>query len=213
MTGRRFRTLLLIAISAVLGIVTFKVGESIWQGKKSSFNQKLATKALEFVPDAALKIKDFHRAQVEGDRKVWEVFGDEASYIKADKQIIIQKARIFFYQKDNTAIEAIGNEGNLWMGEGQGDLEKAQLKGDVQVNFRGYVLNTNKILYFKAKNMMILPGRVAIKGEGMELDGGQMELSLNDEVLRVNKSVKTKVQPNKLQKATKGRSDENKEGS
>ena len=213
MTGRRFRTILLIAISAVLGILTYKVGESIWQGKKATLKEKLASKALEFVPDSALKIKDFHRAQVEGDRKVWEVFGDEARYIKADKLLIIQKARIFFYQKDNTAIEATGNVANLWMGEGQSDLEKAQLLGNTQVNFRGYVLSTNEILYFKTKNMMILPGRVAIKGEGMELEGGQMEMSLNDEMLRVNNRVKTKVQPNQLQKATKGRSNETKEGS
>lgn len=213
MTGRKFRTFLLIAISALLGILTYKVAESIWQGKKATFKEKLAAKALDFVPDAALTIKDFHRAQVEGDRKVWEVFGDEARYIKADKQLIIQKARIFFYQKDNTAIEAVGKVANLWMGEGQSDLEKAQLLGDAQVNFRGYILNTNEILYFKSKNMMILPGRVAIKGEGMELEGGQMEMSLNDETLHVNKNVKTKVQPNKLQKSMKGQSNETKEGS
>lgn len=205
MTGRKFRTILLIAISALLGILTFKVAESIlYRGGKA---HRPAIDVLNYVPDAALKIKDFHRAQVDGDRKIWEVFAEEARYIKSEKKLVVEKTRIFFYQKDNTAIQATGSEGSLWMGEGQSDLEKAQLLGNVQVNFRGYVLNTNEILYFKSKNMMILPGRVTIKGAGMELDGGQMEISLNDEILRLNKSVKTKVQPSKLQNM-KGRPDE-----
>jgi LPS export ABC transporter protein LptC len=209
MTGRRLRTILLVAISALLGIVTYKVGESILTAKKG-LGKQAAKAALNYLPDAALQIKDFHRAQIEGDRKIWEVFGDEARYNKAEKKLAVQKAHIYFYQKDNTAIEAIGNEGNLWMGEGQSDLEKAQLWGNVQVTFRGYVLTTNEILYFKSRNMMVLPGRVSVKGEGMELDGGQMEFSLNDEILKLNRDVKTKVVPGKL--PTKGRSDEKKTG-
>ncbi len=209
MTGRRFRTILLVAISALLGIVAFKVGESIL-GKKNRLGKDIAKTALNLLPDQALQIKDFHRAQVEGDRKIWEVFGDEARYNKDEKLLAVQKARIFFYQKDDTAIEATGKQGNLWMGEGQSDLEKAQLLGDVEVTFRGYVLRTNEILYFKSRNMMVLPGRVSIKGEGMELDGSHMEISLNDEKLRLNGNVRSKIVPNKI--PTKGRSDENNAG-
>lgn len=206
MSGRRFRTILLIAISALLGIVTYKVGESILN-KKNRLGKEIAKTALNLLPDQALQIKDFHRAQVEGDRKIWEVFGDEAQYNKEEKLLAVKKARILFFQKDDTTIEAIGKQGNLWMGEGQSDLEKAQLLGEVQVTFRGYVLTTNEILYFKSRNMMVLPSRVSIKGEGMELDGSHMEISLNDEKLRLNGNVKTKVMPNKL--PTKGRSDDN----
>lgn len=209
MSGRRFRTILLVAISALLGMVAFKVGETVWQREKKSVGKELVKNALNLLPDEALQIKDFHRAQVEGDRKIWEVFGDEARYNKDEKLLAVQKARILFYQQD-TIIEAIGKQGNLWMGEGQSDLEKAQLLGDVQVTFRGYVLTTNEILYFKSRNIMVLPSRVSIKGEGMELDGSHMEISLNDEKLRLNGNVRTKVVPNKL--PTKGRFDEDKAG-
>ncbi len=210
MSGRRFRTILLVAISALLGIVTYKVGESMWMAKSKDLKNKIARAAIESLPESALTIKDFHRAQVEGDRKLWEVFGNEAKYNKEEKLLAVQKARILFYQKDDTTIEAIGKEGNLWMGEGQSDLEKAQLLGEVQVTFRGYVLRTNEILYFKSRNMMVLPSRVSIKGEGMELEGSHMEISLNDEKLHLNGNVRTKVVPNKL--PTKGRSDEDKAG-
>ena len=208
MSGRRFRTILLVAISALLGIVSYKVGESVLRSKKSP-GKELVNTALKLLPDEALQIKDFHRAQVEGDRKIWEVYGDEARYNKEEKLLAVQKARILFYQQDTT-IEAIGKVGNLWMGEGESDLEKAQLLGDVQVTFRGYVLRTNEILYFKNRNIMVLPSRVSIKGEGMELDGSHMEISLNDEKLRLNGNVRTKVVPNQL--PTKGRFGEDKAG-
>ena len=68
-------------------------------------------------------------------------------------------------------------------------------------------MNTGEILYFKSKNQMVLPGRVTVKGDGMELDGTQMEISLDDEKMRLNKNVKTRVQPSRLEKM-KGRSDE-----
>src|SRR4051794_26118603 len=98
MTGRRFRTLLLVAISALLGIVAYKVGESVIGKKGSGIGKQAAKTALNYLPEAALTIKDFHRAQVDGDKKVWEVFGDEARYVKADKMLVVQKARIYFYQ-------------------------------------------------------------------------------------------------------------------
>ena len=210
MNSRRFRIILLIAISASLGGVTYKVVDSIWRMKSKAIT-KTALKALDYLPEAALHIKDFHRAQVDGERKVWEVFGDEARYLKAEGQVIIQKPRIFFYQKkNNDTVEAIGKEGYLWLGDGEGDLQKARLVGDVQVNFRGYVLNTGEILYFKSKNQMVLPGRVIVKGDGMELDGVQMEISLDDEKMWLHKNVKTTVQPNQLEKK-KGRSNEKKQ--
>ena len=209
MNRRRLRTILLILISASLGGVVYKVGESIWQGNRSL--RKAAVKALDYVPEAALQIKDFHRAQVDGERKVWEVFGEEASYHKAEGQLVLKKPRVFFYQKDNTTVEATGDQGILWLEDGQGDMQKAQLLGDVVVNFRGYVLKTGEILYFKSKNQMVLPGQVSVRGAGMELDGSHMEISLNDDKMRLNQGVRTKVEPDKLKK-TKGKSNEKKDG-
>ncbi|HEY2986469.1 MAG TPA: LPS export ABC transporter periplasmic protein LptC [Candidatus Binatia bacterium] len=210
MNTRRIRTILLIAISACLGVVTYKVGESVWKGKAG---KQVLKEALKYAPDAALQIKDFHRAQVEDGRKTWEVFGTEARYLKPEGQLVLNKPRIFFYQKDDTTVEATGNEGRLWLDDEQ-EMQKAQLLGEVQVNFRGYVLNTGEILYFKSKNHMVLPGRVTVKGEGMEMDGGQMEVNLDDDKIRVSNNVKTRMEPDKLDKMgkKKGKSDAKKEG-
>ena len=206
MKRQKLRTILLIAISASLGGVAYKTADHIWQNK-SKLIQKTAVNTLKLLPEAALQIKDFHRAQIEGDRKVWEIFGDEAHYLKTEGELLIQKPRIFFYQKDNSTIQATGTEGHLWLqGEDKG-MEKAQLKGNVQVNFQGYVLNANEALYLKEKNQVVLPGRVMVRGAGMELEGVNMELSLDGFTMRVNRNVRTTVEPGKMGK-TKGQSDE-----
>ena len=201
MNRRRIRIILLIAISASLGGVTFKVAESIWLVTSKTIT-KGTLKALDYVPQAALQIKEFHRAQVnEGGRKAWEIFGDEAHYLKDQRQLAIQKPRIFLYQKDNNAVEAVAQEGYLWFTDEDRELEKAQLKGEAQVTFRGYVLNTHEIFYFKTKNQMVLPGRVTVKGNGMELEGVNMEVSIDDDKMRLLKNVTTKIEPDKLRKA------------
>ena len=206
MKRQKLRTILLVAISASLGGVVYKTVDHVLQNK-SKLIQKTAVNALNLLPEAALRIKDFHRAQIEGNRKVWEIFGEEAQYYKTEGELIIQKPRIFFYQKDNSTIQATGTDGHLWLqGEDKG-MEKAQLKGDVQVNFQGYVLNSNEALYLKEKNQVILPGRVMVRGAGMELEGVNMELSLDGFKMRVNRSVRTTVEPGKMGK-TKGQSDE-----
>ena len=206
MKRQKLRTILLIAISASLGGVAYKTADHIWQNK-SKLIQKTAVNTLNLLPEAALQIKDFHRAQIEGDRKVWEIFGEEAHYLKTEGELLIQKPRIFFYQKDNSTIQATGTEGHLWLeGEDKG-MEKAQLKGNVQVNFQGYVLNANEALYLKEKNQVVLPGRVMVRGAGMELEGVDMELSLDGFTMRVNRNVRTTVEPGKMGKM-KGQSDE-----
>jgi hypothetical protein len=54
-----------------------------------------------------------------------------------------------------------------------------------------------------------LPGRVSVRGAGMELDGAHMEVSLDDEKMKLNKDVKTKVEPDQLRKM-KGKPNEKK---
>jgi len=200
------RLILIIAISASLGGIGYKVAEQIWIMKSREF-KKNPLKVLDYLPEAALQIRDFHRTNVDKGRKVWEIFGEEARYLKADKQAVIKKPRILFYSKDGKTLEATGNEGYLFFagqetGE-QGAIDKMQMRGDVQVNYQGFVFNTDELLYFKSKDRVISPGRVTLKGEGMELEGVGMEIALQDEKLRLTQNVKTKLQPDKMAKRGK----------
>ena len=206
MTRKTTRLVLLVAISASLGGVGYKVAEQLWLMKSREF-KKNPLKVLDYLPEAALQIKDFHRSQVDGNRKVWEIFGDEARYLKEEKQAVIKNPRILFYSKDGKTLEATAKEGNLFFtGEQtdpQGSIDRMQMRGDIQVSYQGFTFNTDELLYFKSKDQIVSPGRVTLKGDGMELEGVGMEIAIQDEKLHLAQNVKTKLQPDKISKKGK----------
>ena len=199
MKRKTLGAILLVAIFASLGGVAYKVAENFWLMKAREI-KKNPSKLLDYVPEAALQIREFRRAKIEGGQKVWELFGEEASYLKTEKEVVIKKPRMIFYQKDNNTIEATGNDGHMWLTKREGEMEKAQFQGNVQVHYRGFVLETEEILYLKSKNQVVLPGKVSVKGDGMELEGVGMEINLDDEKMRLLQKVKTRLEPERLEK-------------
>jgi len=75
---RTRRFILLIAILLSLGGVGYKVAQTIIANKLRELKRN-PLQALNYLPESALRMKDFHRSKIENGRKVWEIFGDEAS--------------------------------------------------------------------------------------------------------------------------------------
>lgn len=196
MKRKGVRTLLLLLIGATLGGVGYKVAHTVWTMRLDEM-RKEPLKFLDRLPDVALQLKDFHRAKIEGGRKVWELWGEEARYLKGEKQAVIKKPRLIFYDKNGRTLEAIGDVGRLFFTDEE--LEEMSMKGAVQVNYQGYVLRTEEAFYFKRKNQVVAPGKVTLKAEGLELEGVGMEIGLEEEKVRLLKEVKTKVHPNQLE--------------
>ena len=197
MTRKGIRVVLLIAIFASLGGVAYKAAENIWLVKVAEI-KKNPLKLLDYVPEAALEVKDFRRTKVHGGRKVWEVAGEEARYLKAEKEAVIQKPRIIFYQKDGAAVEVTGNDAHLFFNDQE--MEKAELQGGIEVNYQGFVFHTDEILYLKSRNHVLSPGKVSLKGEGVELEGVGMEIDLEQEKIRLLNKGRTKLEPERLKR-------------
>jgi LPS export ABC transporter protein LptC len=184
----------LLAIFLSLGGVAYKVTETV-QGMKKEI-KKNPLKALDYLPESSLQMKDFHRAKIENGRKVWEIFGDEAQYFKEQKEAVIKKPRFFYYDKKGEAAEAFGDEARIYMNENE--LEKLVLRGGIQVTFQGYVLKSEEASYLPAKDQIVLPNRTKVTGEGLELEGASMEVELEGKKIRLVNNVKTRIEPEKL---------------
>lgn len=204
---KRKRAILLIAILLLLGGVGYKVGESIWLNKSREI-KKNPIKALDYLPEAALQLKDFRRSKIENGRKVWELYGDEARYLKEQKEAVITKPRFYFYDKKGETIEATGDQGRLFFTDQE--LQKAHFEGSIEVNYQGFVLKSEQAIYFPDKDQILLPGKVNLKGDGLELDGVRMEIALQDQKMRLLQNVRTKLHPERLGKK-KDKSDGSKE--
>jgi LPS export ABC transporter protein LptC len=198
---RRNRLILLLVIFLSLGGVAYKVGESLWSMKAEEI-RKNPLKALDYLPESALQMKDFHRAKLENGRKMWELFGDEANYFKDQKQAIIKKPRFYYYNKQGEIAETTGATARLFFNEKE--LEKLQLEGGIQVTYQGYVLKSDEATYFADAGRIILPKRATVVGNGLEVEGSRMEVELEVKKVRLLQNVKTKIEPDKVARKNQG---------
>ena len=194
------RIIILLVIFASLGVVAYKVGETVWTNKVREI-RKNPFKVLDYLPDSALHIKDFRRAKIEDGRKVWELLGEEANYLKEQKEAIVKKPRFYFYDRRGETAEAFSNEGHLFFDERE--LQRLELQGGIQLSYQGFVLKSEEAVYLPNKDQIVLPKKVTLVGDGLELEGSSMEVELHDQKMRVQKNVKTKLEPDKLAKRKK----------
>jgi LPS export ABC transporter protein LptC len=190
------RSILLLAILLSLGGVGYKTAEFVQRAQKEI--KKNPLKALDYLPESALHMKDFHRAKIEDGRKIWELFGDEASYFKEQKEAIIRKPRFYYYDKKGEVAETTGDEAHIYISEKE--LERMELRGGIQISFQGYVLRSEEANYLPAKDQVILPSHTTVVGEGIALEGSSMEVELEDRKIRLVNRVKTRIEPEKLAK-------------
>jgi LPS export ABC transporter protein LptC len=196
------RSILLLAILLSLGGVGYKVVEFVQRVQKD-VKRNPALKTLDYLPESALHMKDFHRAKIEGGRKIWELFGDEASYFKEQKEAIIRKPRFLYYDKKGEVAETTGDEAHIYINEKE--LERMELRGGIQVSFQGYVLKSEEANYVPAQDQIILPNHTTVVGEGIALEGSRMEVELEDRKIRMLHRVKTRIEPEKLESKKKNK--------
>jgi LPS export ABC transporter protein LptC len=192
---KRRRLILLIAILLSLGGVAYKVGESIWIMKLREI-KKNPLVALDYLPESALHMRDFHRAKIEDGRKVWELFGEEANYYKEEKQAVIKKPRFYYYDKKGEIAETTGETARIFINEKE--LERMQLAGGIEVSYQGYTLRSEEAIYLPAKQQIVLPSRAVVIGQGIELEGSSMEVQLEEKTMRLLQNVKSRIEPDKL---------------
>jgi LPS export ABC transporter protein LptC len=190
------RSFLLLAILVSLGGVTYKVAEIIGRMQEQITANPLT--ALDYLPESTLRIKDFHRSKIEDGRKVWELFGEEASYYKEQKEAVIKKPKFFYYDKEGEVAESQGDEARMYLNDKE--LERMELRGDIEVSFQGYVLKSEEANYLPAKDQIVLPSHTTVVGEGIAVEGSRMEIELEEKKIRLIQAVKTKIEPEKLSK-------------
>ena len=191
------RILLLAAVFVSLGVVIYKVAENLALQKIGEIKQN-PMKILDLVPESALRLKEFRRSKIEGGRKVWELTGKEAVYLKAEREAVIKKPWLVFYRETGETLEVNGDEGHLFFNDG--GMEKMQLQGSVKVKYQGFILRTDEILYLQDDDRVSSPGMVTVSGKGLELEGEGMELSIKGEKIKFFNRVRTRIQPDQFEK-------------
>lgn len=190
---RRF--LLLSVIVVILGSLGYKLTQVVWENQLRQLRQN-PIEALNYLPESALRIKDFRRAKVQDGRTLWELLGDEASYNKDQKQARVSNPRFLYYGRKGEVAEASAEVAHIFLNERE--LEKMELEGGIEVIFNGYTLRSEEAVYLPAKEQIIMPQRTTVNGDGLELEGARMEVDLGESKVRLLRNVKTRLEPQKL---------------
>jgi len=193
------RLILLLAVFLSLGGVGYKVFETVSQEHREIKNNPI--KALNYLPESALHVKDFRRAKVENGRKVWEVMGEEADYYKDRKEAVIKKPRFLYYSRNGDVAETVGAVARMFLSDKE--LEKLQIEGGIQLNYQNYVLKSAEAIYLPGQQRILMPKRTTLVGGGFELEGSRMEVELDSKIMRLIDSVKSKIEPDKMEKKKK----------
>ena len=197
MRHKGIRIFLLLGVFVSLGVVGYKAAQTIWLTKGEQY-RKDPLALLEHAPETALQLKTFHHTKIEDGQRAWEVIGEEARYLKGKQEAVVKKPRLVFYHKDGETTQAVGNTGRLFFKDKE--LDRMQLLGDIEINYQGLILRTDEIVYVRSANQIVSPGKITLKGKGIELEGVGAEFAIQDEKFRLLQKVKTKLQPGKLGK-------------
>jgi LPS export ABC transporter protein LptC len=193
MAGRkRSRQIILAIVFVSIGWTAYKVGLTLWEMDSRSIRDR-PLKLLQRIPQSLLEIKEFHRAKVEGGRKVWELSGSEARFSKAEAEAVVTRPRFVYYDPSGELFEAFAKEARITFVDEE--VAKMQLVGGISVSYQGFSLEADEIFYLGGKNEIFLPGRVKLKGDGFDLEGEGMEIILAEEKIRFLRNVKSRIAP------------------
>lgn len=190
----------------ILGVAMISLGGIAFQVYRSLALQKESTidvRAIEgMLPDAVQWIQDFHRIEIQDGRKVWEVEGDEAQYLEESKQVLVRGPRASLYFEDGGVVTVKGGEGVLHLEER--DLREVNLKGNVEIRFRDFVIRAPGAVYRRDTEKIVAEGPIQINGDRLQVEGANMVVFVKDSKMQITKDVRVSVLPPKQDPAPAG---------
>lgn len=185
---KRLRWAVLALVVLLLGGVVALVARTVRQRP-----EVLLQRGLEALPGVTQHIKDFHRVKVQDGRTVWEVAAKEGSYFERDNTVVVRDAVVEWHLEDGRTVGLRGREGKIVL-DGR-DVLNVELRGDIRVELADYVVSTDEARYDHARERIDAPGRIAIRGAALELDGEGMEVDVAAQRLTILRQVSMRLHP------------------
>jgi len=186
---RRLRHFVVALIVALFLAGTLLLARTLWLQRQAD----LGNEVLDLLPQVAQRIRDFRRTRVVDGRKVWEISAREAQYFDEQNLAVVSEPFVSFFAKDGREVALRGEEGRVYLGGRE--LEKVELKGEIEVKFDEYELHTDAARYERARDTITSPGPVQISGENLDIRGDTMVLDLSGQQLRVEGHVRMLLRP------------------
>jgi LPS export ABC transporter protein LptC len=180
------RFLVVALVAASLAWIGYRVAGTIGRQRRDPVGA-----ALGILPDAAQRLRDFHRVKLEDGRMVWELRAQEAHVFEEDHRAVVRHPEMIFYTDGEQRARLRGDEGQVFLDGAE--LRAVELSGNVQVEGDGYQLETEKAIYTRERDVIVAPGDVRIAGRNLSVEGSDLEVAVSTRRLTLKRDVHVTV--------------------
>jgi LPS export ABC transporter protein LptC len=188
MQRARVRGLLIAVVLVVLTGIGFLLGRTMLSQKRAM--EQVAAERVD--PEVSQSIRQFHRVKVEDGRMVWDLRAEKADFLDVGR-VVVEEPKLSFYTDDGRAVELSGALGEVTL-RGP-DVERIDLRGDIDVTVGRYRLRTPEASWIDALNSVVAASGVELTGGGVELTGDAMVVELDTQRVVVAGGVQTVFSP------------------
>lgn len=185
----RLRLLVVALLVAALGGGVWL----LWRDIAARHAAEVAAPAVEILPGVNQRIQSFHRVKVVDGRKVWEVSAREAQYREDEGRVTVFDPVVALYLDEGGEVSLRGTSGTVFL-DGR-DLKRVEVEGAIAVQIGEYALTTDRATYEADRDLVVAPGKVQIRGGGLEAEGERMEVEVATQRLRLTDRVTMTLQP------------------
>ncbi len=189
MTRARLRAGVLVAVLVALGTLAFVVGRVVVAGRSGDSRELART----FVPEVDQRIEGFHRVSVRAGGRTFELSADEARYDQEARRVEVSAPRVVFYDDEVGEIRLAGRTGEIVL-DGE-EMERVDLRGDVELSFRDLVLRVPSAFYARAADTIVAPDGVTITGSDLDLTGNSLLVNMATHRMHVVGDVYSLLRP------------------
>jgi len=130
------------------------------------------------VSGTEMKLTEMEFTEMEQGRRFWTLHAAEAIYLQDKKRTFLKNVHLVFFLENNEEIHLESNEGAFSTA-----TKNIQLFNGVKATLpRGYVVTTQKALYFHAEKKISSDKAIQLRGPGTEVDGNVWEYRISDGV-------------------------------
>ena len=165
----------------------------LWRDAAARRAAELAAPPVDILPDVNQRIQSFHRVKVVDGRKVWEVSAREAQYREDEGRVTVLEPVVALYLEDGGEVSLRGTSGFVFL-DGR-ELTRVEVEGAIAVQLGEYALTTDRATYEAERDLVIVPGKVRIRGGSIDAEGERMEVEVANQRLRMSDRVTMTLQP------------------
>ncbi len=185
------RLLIAVVLVVALGMGGWLLTRQVLDRQREA---AVAREIVDLLPDVSQRIQHFRRVKLdEQGKKVWEVSAEEAQYREGEGVVTVRAPMVAFYLRDGREVSLRGDTGTVHL-NGK-ELSRIELQGGIDAQFGAYALSTDTATYEADRDVVIAPGAVRIRGEGLDVQGERMEVQVGSQRLSLTQNVQMTLWP------------------